>query len=171
MALTLVTDILIRGAPSREALRNAMSRSFGVDSGMVTVTEATGKDPIPDDVRILLLRQPESMPGDFPAWYSFSVAPDLVGQIDEAMNGVAKVLDTVILTEAENYSDMTMHLPDGSARVVGLYQDDDDAFRITPEIQALIDEATARPRAVQAEADATPVDLSGGRDGRVRRAS
>jgi hypothetical protein len=63
------------------------------------------------------------------------------------------VAGRVRLTDADNDEEMTLHLPDGTHHTVRLEQDDDDAFRITPEMRRLIDRATRRgaPTAVASE--------------------
>ena len=141
MSVKLATDILIRDDPNRDRLRLAVSRAFGVAPGFVTVTEATGDEPIPEDVMVLLLHQPEIMPGDFPTWYDLSVSEGLLDRIEPAISAVAHELGTIIVTDADDYFEMTLHLPDGTRHTVELYQGDDDAFRITPEIRRLIDQA------------------------------
>ncbi len=84
-----------------------------------------------------------NMPGDFPTWYGLTVDDDLVEYVDRALNTVAHGLGTVALSDADDDRDMTIHLPDGSGHVVRLTQDDDDAFRITPEMRHLIEGAAS----------------------------
>jgi hypothetical protein len=45
---------------------------------------------------------------------------------------------------AADDEEMTLHLPDGTHHTVRLTQDDDDAFRVTPDVQRLIDAASGR---------------------------
>jgi len=136
------TDVLLRDTPDRERLRNAVARAFGIARGLVTVGDAEGDDPIPNNVRILLLRQPLDMPGDFPVWYHLSIDPDLASTLDPAFDAVAHILGTTILTDAEDYFEMSLHLPDGSNRIVDLSQDDDGAFRLSPDIRSFVERAT-----------------------------
>lgn len=70
-------------------------------------------------------------------WLSLDDA--LVDRVDPALDSVTRQLGTVALSDADDDLDMTIHLPDGSGHVVRLMQDDDDAFRITPEIRRLIE--------------------------------
>lgn len=167
----MTTDILFRDRPRPDILRDVAASAFGAPVDRVAVIESVGPEPIPDDALVVFMHQPDEMPGDFPDWYGLNVASELLPGVVPAMDAIARGLQTVALTEAEDYSDMTIHLPDGSSRVVVLYQDDDDAFLITPAIQAMIDEASTGPRAVEPAVDGAPVGLGGGRPDRVRRAS
>jgi len=142
MPVTAATDILLRDMPDHVQFRKAVARAFGLPTGLVTVSDAEGTDQIPDEVRVLILRQPLTMPGDFPAWYHLSIDPQLIGQIDPAFDMIARTLGTVILTDADDYFGMTLHLPDGTGQVVELSQGDDDAFRVTSGIRQLIEQAT-----------------------------
>lgn len=172
MKRVMTTDILFRERLRPDTLRVVAASAFDVPADRVAVIESVGPEPIPDDALVVFMHQPEVMPGDFPDWYGLNVAPELLQGVVPAVDAIARELRTVAITETENYSDMTMHLPDGSARVVGLYQDDDDAFRITPEIQAMIDEASAGPRALKAADDGVAKAGRGNRPpDRTRRAS
>lgn len=95
-----------------------------------------------------MLRESQDMPGDFPAWYGMSVDPTLADRVAAAVSTIARTLDAVLLTDAEDEQDMTLHLPDGSGHVVRLEQGDDDAFRITPEMRRLIERAWHRAPSV-----------------------
>ncbi len=88
-----------------------------------------------------MLREPEDMSGDFPVWYGLAVDASLVNRVPRALPSVSQALGIVAISDADEDEDMTLHLPDGSSHVVHLEQDDDDAFRITPEIQRLIERA------------------------------
>lgn len=55
MTLTIATDILFQDDPDFERLRYAAARAFGVQPEQVTVSDAAGYDPIPDDVQVLIL--------------------------------------------------------------------------------------------------------------------
>jgi hypothetical protein len=145
MPLTMMSDILFREFPNPVKLRIAASRAFDIASGLVSVAELSGFAPIPADARVVMLHEPEDMPGDFPGWYGLAVDPALVMRVPHAVDAIARSLGTVLLTDAEDDEEMTLHLPDGTHHTVRLAQDDDDAFRITPEMQRLIDAASGRP--------------------------
>ena len=146
MTLTIATDILFHDDIEPDRLRRVSARAFHVAPEMVAVAEAAGHFPIPDDAKVILLHRSWNMPGDFPIWYGLTVDDDLVEHVDRALNTVAHGLGTVALSDADDDRDMTIHLPDGSGHVVRLTQDDDDAFRITPEMRQLIDGAMRRSR-------------------------
>lgn len=138
------TDLLIRTEPNRDRLRIAVSRAFGVDPGHVTVDDATGTTPIPDDAEIVLLRQPDDMPGDFPTWYSQSLVPELAERVERSWNAIARDLSTVILSEAPEYKTIA-HLPDGTGHVLYIPEEDEGGYRITPELQRIINRVTPAP--------------------------
>ncbi len=142
--LTMMSDILLRDVVDPDRLRIAASRAFGIAPSLVSVTEAAGFETIPDDARVVMLHESQDMPGDFPTWYGVSVDPALVDRVDGAIETIARTLDTVVPTDAEDQQDMTIHLPDGSGHVVRLEQGEDDAFQITSEMRQLIDRATRR---------------------------
>lgn len=138
MTMIGATDLLIQTEPNRDRLRIAVSRAFGVDPGHVTVGDATGTTPIPNDAEIVLLRQPDDMPGDFPVWYSQALVPKLADRVDHSWNAIARDLGTVILSEAPDYETVA-HLPDGTGHVLYVPEADEGGYRITPELQRLIE--------------------------------
>lgn len=138
MTMIGATDLLLQAEPTRDRLRIAVSRAFGIDPGHVTVEDVDGTTPIPDNSVIVLLRQPGTMPGDFPAWYSQAIAPELADRVDQSWNAIARDLGTVILSEAPDYETVA-HLPDGTGHVLYVPEGDEGGYRITPELQRLID--------------------------------
>lgn len=146
MTMIGATDLLLQADPSRDRLRIAVSRAFGVDPGRVTVGDAEGTTPIPDDAEIVLLRQPGVMPGDFPAWYSQAITPGLADRVDRSWDAIARDLVTVILSEAPDYGTIA-HLPDGTGHVLYVPEEDEGGYRITPELKRLI-EQHSRPVAI-----------------------
>jgi hypothetical protein len=143
MAKIGVTDLLIQVEPDRDRLRIALSRAFGVDPGRVSITDIDGDRPIPDETQVLLYREPEDMPGDFPAWFSQAVDEGLAGQVDPAWDAVAAELGTVVLTEAPDY-ESTVHLPDGTRHVLYIPEEDEGGYLMTPKLRQLIDTAHRR---------------------------
>ena len=143
MALTSVTDILFSEEPRIHELRDAAASAFGVGPADVAVGLLLVLRPPPGS-RVLLQRQPEDLPGDFPAWYGLAVDASLQSRVVRAVDAIARSLGMPMLTDAEDDEDMTLHLPDGTHHTVRLTQDDDDAFRITPEMRRLIDAAGGR---------------------------
>lgn len=149
MTLTAETNILFYEVPDPIRLREVAARAFDVPLPLVnlrTIGDLAAVDPAS---RVQLIRHPEPLPGDFAAWYHLNVAADLVECVDDALDVVAGMIRTVALSEADDDGDMTIHLPDGSRHVVRLAQDDDDAFRITPEMRRLIDEAADRTSGIE----------------------
>ncbi|MDQ3539543.1 MAG: hypothetical protein M3440_02545 [Chloroflexota bacterium] len=142
--LTMMSDMLFRDTVDPDHLRVAASRAFGIAPNLVSVAEAAGLKAIPDEARVVMLRESQDMPGDFPAWYGMSVDPTLVDRAAAAVSTIARTLDAVLLTDAEDEQDITLHLPNGSGHVVRLEQGDDDAFRITPEMHQLIESVGRR---------------------------
>jgi len=143
MVLTATTDILFTDEPRIDALRDATARAFGIDLVDVAVglllelTPASGS-------QIILQRQPEDVPGDFPVWYGPAVDASLMKRVTRAIDAIAHGLGIAAISDAADDDDTTLHLPDGSGHVVRLEQGEDDAFRITPEMRQLIDRATRR---------------------------
>ncbi|MGC4106781.1 MAG: hypothetical protein QM753_10585 [Thermomicrobiales bacterium] len=144
MSMVGATDILVQDEPDRNRLRIAVSRAFGIDPGLVTVDDADGRMPIPADAKVVLLRQPGEMPGDFPAWFSQAVDTDLEDRVDAAWDAVARTLSLTILTEAPD-DESTAHLPDGTRRVLFVPEEDEGGYRMTPELLHLIELATQNP--------------------------
>jgi hypothetical protein len=68
--------------------------------------------------------------------------------VTRAVDAIARALGMPLLTDVEDDEEMTLHLPDGTHHTVRLTQDDDDAFRVTPDMQRLIDAASGRLTAV-----------------------
>lgn len=141
MGMIGTTDILIQNEPDRNRLRIAVSRGFGIDPGMVAVDDADGPRPIPSDAKVVLLRQPGNMPGDFPAWFSQVVEADLEPHVDAAWDDIAHALSVVILSEAAD-DDSTVHLPNGSRMVLFLPEEDEGGYRMTPELRRIIAESS-----------------------------
>jgi hypothetical protein len=94
--------------------------------------------PAPPDPAVQLTREPESIPGDFSAWYHLSVAAALLDRVDDRIGDVARDLGTVVGTEADIEDAMVLHMPDGTRHTVRLFEDDDDGLRFTSAIYALI---------------------------------
>jgi len=143
MVLTATTDILFTDEPGIDALRDVTARAFGVDPVDVAVGPLLELTPAPGS-QVILQRQPEDVPGDFPVWYGLAVDASLVGRVTRAIDTMAYGLGITAISDAADDVDMTLHLPDGSGRAVHLEQGDDDACRITPEMRQLIDRATRR---------------------------
>jgi hypothetical protein len=51
----------------------------------------------------------------------------------------------VVLSDADDDEAMTLHLPDGSAHIVRLDPDNEEALRITSEIRQLIERVEIAP--------------------------
>jgi hypothetical protein len=153
MQLTMMSDILFRDVPNPARLREAAARAFDVPVAQVNLRTVGDLDPVDPASRVQLIRQPERLPGDFADRYGLGVEPNLVDQVGPAVDTIAHIIDTVLLTDADDDAEMTLHLPDGTRHTVRLAQDDDDGFRITPEMRRLIDGATRRgsPAAVASE--------------------
>lgn len=134
-----VTDILMRTEPDRNRLRTAVSRAFGIDPGLVTVDDAEGRSPIPADAKVILLRQPVDLPGDFPAWFSQVVVSDLASRVDDAWDAIARSLGVLILSEAVD-DDSTVHLAAGRRYVLSIPEEDAGGYRMTPELRRLVAE-------------------------------
>lgn len=143
MALTAATDILFTDEPGEDALREVAARAFGVDPAAVAVGPLLELTPPPDS-QVVLQRQPEDLPGDFPVWFGLALDASLMPRVTRAIDTVVFGLGIVALTDGDDDDTMTLHLPDGSDRVVRLEQGDDDAFRITPEMRQLIERAARR---------------------------
>lgn len=143
MVLTAATDILFTEEPCIDALREIAARAFGVDPMVVAVGPLLEFTP-PSGSQVIFQRQPEDLPGDFPVWYGLAVDASLANRVTRAIDRVAHGLGIIAISDADDDDDMTLHLPDGSDRVVHLEQDDDDAFRLTPEMRELIEAATRR---------------------------
>jgi hypothetical protein len=146
MQLTMMSDILFHGVPAPARLREAVAQAFDVPVSLVNLRTVGDLDPVDPASRVQITRQPEPLPGDFAEWYGLGVAPDLVNRVDDAVNAIASMLGMVLLTDADDDEDMTLHLPDGSERVVHLEQGEDDAFRLTPEMRQHIERAARPPR-------------------------
>jgi hypothetical protein len=145
VVLTSVTDILFSKEPRLHELRDAAASAFDVGPAEVAVGLLLVLTPPPCS-RVLLQRQPEDLPGDFPVWYGLALDPALIDHVPQALDAIAGDLGLAALSDAEDDEEMTLHLPDGTHHIVNLTQDD-DAFRITPEIQRLIDAAGRRSSA------------------------
>lgn len=143
MALTATTDILFADEPDVDALREVVARAFMVDPILVAVGPLLSADP-PANAQVVLQRQPEDVPGDFPVWYGLAVDSLLLSRVAGAIDTVAHDLGMAVISDAGEDEEMTLHLPDGMDRVVRLAQDGEDAFRITPEMRRLIDLAGHR---------------------------
>ena len=137
MGLIGVTDILMRAEPDRNRLRTAVSRAFGIAPGHVAVEDAEGRSPILASAKVVLLRQPGDMPGDFPAWFSQVVASDLESRVDDAWDAVARALGILVLSEATD-DDSMVHLADGSRHILSIPEDDAGGYRMTPELRRLV---------------------------------
>lgn len=143
MVLTAVTDILFTEEPRTDALRDAAARAFDVAPEAVAVGPLLELTPPPDS-QVVMQRQPEDMPGNFPTWYGLAVDGALVDRVPHALDAMVEGLGIAAISDADDDEDMTLHLPDGSGHIVHLVQGDDDAFRITPDMRRLIEEATRR---------------------------
>lgn len=148
MTMTMMSDMLFRDVPNPARLREVIARAFGVAAPLVNLRTVGDLAPVDPESRVQLIREPEPLPGDFAAWYNLNVAPDLVSRVDDVMDTIAHDLGIVTVTDAEDYFEMTLHLPDGTRHTVELYQDEENVLRITPEIQRLIDGATRQQAAV-----------------------
>ncbi len=143
MVLTAATDILFTDEPQADALRDVAARAFGVDPVAVAVGPLLALTP-PKGAQVILQRQPDDLPGDFPVWYGLAVDGSLMDQVKRAIDTLAYDLGITAISDADDDDDMTLHLPDGSDHVIHLEQGDDDAFRITPEMRQLIERARRR---------------------------
>lgn len=143
MVLTAATDILFTDEPRIEVLRDVTARAFGVDPVVVAVGPLVEFTPAPGS-QVVLQRQPEDLPGDFPVWYGLAVDASLMNRVPRAIDTVVHGLGIAAISDAADDDDMTLHLPDGSGHVVHLEQGEDDAFRITPEMSHLIERAPRR---------------------------
>jgi hypothetical protein len=94
--------------------------------------------PTPYDLAVELTLEPESIPGDFNAWYHLAVSADLLPHVEDRLGDVARDLGTVIGTEADDDRAMVLHLPDGTRHTVTLFEGDDDSLRFTSAIHGLI---------------------------------
>ena len=143
MVLTAATDILFTDEPQVDALREVAARAFGIDPKAVAIGPLLALTP-PTGAQVVLQRQPEDLPGDFPVWYGLAVDTYLMKRVSRAIDTLTYGLGMTAISDADDEQDMTLHLPDGSGHVVRLEQGDDDAFRITPEMRRLIERARCR---------------------------
>jgi hypothetical protein len=145
MTFIPVTDLYLAADPGMNRLRIAVSRAFGVDPGLVSVSDFEDEAPIPDQVRIILRRWLNNLPGDFPVNYWQTIDADLEDRIDAAYDVVAADLGAVVITDAGPSASM-IHLPDGSRYVLYLPEPEEGGIVATPQLRQLIDAAPQSTR-------------------------
>jgi hypothetical protein len=145
MNQTNVTDILFEREPGADELREAAACAFGVRPAEVAVGRLQDVNVVTPGLQVVIQRQPEDMPGDFPAWYGLTVTERLLDRADSALNAVARQLGLVALSDARGQDEMMLHLPDGSGLVIDLPQGEDDSFHLAPAQKHVI--AAARRNA------------------------
>ncbi|MGN6486119.1 MAG: hypothetical protein ACTHMX_17145 [Thermomicrobiales bacterium] len=142
-------DYAIGAMVSRDAAVAAFSRAYGLPADRIAFLPDS-MHPWPDADVILDMTGDAPIPGDYPiqivTWDSDERSPRVIA------TSLAIALRSPVLIGADTYDpqDMELHLPDGTVHRVTVMQDEDDGFRNTPEMHALI--ATAHSRTAQARA-------------------
>jgi hypothetical protein len=142
------TDVYLERDVSDEAMAVAVAAAFGVPADSVAVaTSGTDQAANAFDQRsttVLVQRDPESRPGDFPVMFSMVLKADAIDSPVARMERIGQSLGVPMITDVGTpaYSDAQWRLvaPDGWSDVVSIDMDafDDDAFVLSPEAHRLL---------------------------------
>jgi hypothetical protein len=136
------TDIFIAATPSPESLRVAMAHAYGVSEDRVGIRRPG--EPWPNTPVMVEFVANGYAPGDYPTQVLPWGPEDRVD--DPAIPAsLAVTFGVPVLTAGDSYdpTEQMLFLPDGSAHVIFVEQDDDGGIRNTPEMQRLIAAARA----------------------------
>ncbi|MGC4108380.1 MAG: hypothetical protein QM753_18825 [Thermomicrobiales bacterium] len=125
--------------PSPESLRRAAALGYGIGEGEVFIGAYSGDhQPFPAGYRVYLNLWDDTYAGDFPVAFDQEIDEALVPSMECALQGMARLLNVLIVTNDSEEENPIVYLPNGSVQRRFLKSLPDDGRVLPPDLKAFL---------------------------------